>query len=88
MDVRATCIRFHIGFFYFKDKEYYFDKNNYEFIGNMVDHGDYFALIYNGEFVKAGGLRFNAYRPSYRVGKDRNHLWQRGEFFYSDFIVK
>ncbi|MEO1257739.1 MAG: hypothetical protein AAFZ15_03050 [Bacteroidota bacterium] len=68
--------------------EYYFDKSNYDFTANMVDHGDYFALIYNSEFVEAGGLRFNAYRPSYRVDNERQHLWQRGEFFYSDFIVK
>ena len=68
--------------------EYYFDKKNYDFVANMVDHGDYFALIYNSEYIEAGGLRFNAYRPSYRVDNERQHLWQRGDFFYSDFTVK
>ena len=68
--------------------EYYFDKRSGDFIANMVDHGDYFALIYNHEYVEVGGLRFNAFRPSYRVNSDRTHLWQRGEFYYSDFVVK
>lgn len=70
------------------DWEYYFDKNDYSFVANMVDHGDYFALIYNDKYVELGGLRFNGYRPSYRVDQDRNHLWKRGEFYYSDFVVK
>ena len=70
------------------DWEYYFEKDSYDFVANMVDHRDYFALIYNNEYSESGGIRFNAYRPSFRVDKELNHLWQRGEFYYSDFAVK
>ena len=68
--------------------EYYFDKNTCDFVANMVDHGDYFALVYNEEYIVEDGLRFNAFRPSFRVNADRSHLWKRGEFFYSDFKLK
>ncbi len=68
--------------------EYYFDKTTYDFVANMVDHGDYFALIYNDKFAEVSGLRFNAFRPSYRVNAAREHLWKRGEFYYSEFVLK
>ena len=68
--------------------EYYFSKDNFDFVANMVDHGDYFALIYNDKYTMANGLRFNAFRPSFRVNSEREYLWKRGEFYYSDFVLK
>lgn len=70
------------------DWEYYFDKEHYDFVANMVDHGDYFALIYNDQFTSAGGIRFNALRPSFRVKENLQHLWKRGDFRYTAFEVK
>lgn len=70
------------------DWEYYFEKDTYKYMACMVDHHDYFALIVNEEKSKSGGLVFNAYRNSYRVDKDRNILWKRGEFYYENIIAK
>ncbi len=71
-----------------EDWEYYFDTNTGDFVANLVDHGDYFALIYNEKFTTSGGLRFNAYRTSYRVDSLRNIQYRRGEFFYDEIVLK
>ncbi len=71
-----------------EDWEYFFDKKTGDFVANMVDHGDYFALIYNEKFTTSGGLRFYAYRTSYRVDSLRNILYRRGEFFYDEIVLK
>lgn len=68
--------------------EYYFDKNSGDFMANMVDHGDYSALILNEQFTESGGIKFPAFRPSYRANAQREQLWKRGAFYYTDYITE
>lgn len=66
---------------------YYFDRSNGVFLGSMVYHAPTYAYIKNSEINDQLPITMNTYRESYRVDKNRNREYLRGEFFYADYIM-
>ncbi len=64
---------------------YYFDAETGAYEGSMVYHAPTYAFIENTVKDKELPLVMNNYRKSYRVDKDRNIEYLRGEFFYEDY---
>lgn len=64
---------------------YYFDKETGAYVANMVYHAPTYAYIKNTKMDNSQPLIMNTYRESFRVDKDRNIEFLRGEFFYEDY---
>jgi hypothetical protein len=64
---------------------YYFDHETGEYLANMVYHAPTYAYIRNTKMDNSQPLIMNTYRESFRVDKDRNIEYLRGEFFYEDY---
>lgn len=67
---------------------YYFDKNNWAFVGSKVYHEPTYALIENLSMINNVGLTFPGTRKSYRCNEDGEKLFLRAEFWYSDYAIE
>lgn len=67
---------------------YYFDKNEHHLVGYMVKHADHMSYVKNLSFTKVGGFTFPLTRKSWRVNKDREILYLRAEYEYSDYKIE
>ncbi|NKI33443.1 hypothetical protein [Croceivirga thetidis] len=67
---------------------YYFDKNNWAFIGSKVYHEPTYALIENMSMIAKEGLIFPATRKSYRCKESGEKVFLRAEFWYSDYEIE
>ncbi len=46
---------------------YYFDKDNYELVGNFLDYGDGYSYIQNEKIEEKDGIRVNTARKSFKA---------------------
>lgn len=67
---------------------YYFDKKEHHLIGYMVKHADHFSYVKNLSFTEVDGFTFPEKRKSWRVNKDREFLYLRAEYEYSDYEIE
>ncbi len=64
---------------------YYFDKKNHTLVGYMVKHADHYSYVKNLETKTVDGFVFPIKRKSWRVTKDREILYLRADYDYSDY---
>lgn len=67
---------------------YYFDAEDGRMVAYFIQHDGRFSYIKNLTYTEAGGFIFPKTRGSYRADKDRNILFTRAEYEYSDWLVK
>lgn len=67
---------------------YYFDKEEHHLVGYMVQHADHFSYVKNLSFTEVNGFTFPVKRKSWRVTKDRETLYLRAEYEYSDYEIE
>ncbi|MFK7981236.1 MAG: hypothetical protein AB8G86_14720 [Saprospiraceae bacterium] len=67
---------------------YYFDAKDSRMVAYFIKHDGRYSYIKNLSYTKAGGFLFPKARGSYRVDKDRNILFTRAEYAYSNWKVK
>lgn len=67
---------------------FYFDKDEHHLIGYMVQHADHYSYVKNLSFEKINGFIFPKVRKSWRVNKNREILYLRAEYEYSDFKIE
>lgn len=66
---------------------HYFDSKTFKHVAYMVQHADHYSYVENLTQTEAGGIVFPLTRKSWRVDEDRNLLWLRAEYEYSDYQV-
>jgi len=64
---------------------YYFEKSTYQLLGYLVQHADHFSYVKNLTSQKLNGFIFPKTRKSWRVTPDREILYLRAAYEYSDF---
>lgn len=67
---------------------YYFDKNEHHLVGYMVRHADHISYVKNLSFTEVNGFTFPVERKSWRVNKNREKLYLRAEYKYSDYLIE
>ena len=63
----------------------YFNKKTHLLEGYMVQHADHFSYVKNTKLTKVEGFTFPKTRKSWRVTKDRDILYLRADYAYSDY---
>jgi len=66
---------------------YFFDKNKFHLVGYQVKHADHISYVKNLSFTKVDGFTFPLKRKSWRVNMDREILYLRAEYEYSDYEI-
>lgn len=66
---------------------HYFDAETHTHLAYMVKHADHFSYVENLSQTEAGGIVFPLSRKSWRVDENRNLLWLRAEYEYSNYHV-
>lgn len=66
---------------------HYFDSKTYQHLAYMVQHADHYSYVENLTQTEAGGVVFPLTRKSWRVDENRNLLWLRAEYEYSNYQV-
>lgn len=66
---------------------HYFDSQTYKHLAYMVQHADHYSYVENLTQTEAGGVVFPLTRKSWRVDENRNLLWLRAEYEYSNYQV-
>ncbi len=64
---------------------FYFDKKEYHLVGYMVKHADHLSYVRNLSFTEVDGFTFPLTRKSWRVNIDREILFLRAEYEYSNY---
>ncbi len=67
---------------------YYFDAKDSRMVAYFISHDGRYSYIKNLTYTKAGGFLLPKTRGSYRADKDRNILFTRAEYEYSNWEVK
>lgn len=67
---------------------YYFDKKEHYLVGYMVKHADHISYVKNLSFTEVDGFTFPLKRKSWRVNSNRELLYLRAEYEYSDYEIK
>lgn len=67
---------------------HYFDAKSYKHLAYMVKHADHVSYVENTGLTEAGGIVFPLTRKSWRVNEDREKLWLRADYEYSNYKVK
>lgn len=67
---------------------FYFDQNNYHLLGYMVKHADHVSYVKNLTFTEVKGFTFPLKRKSWRVNSNREKLYLRAEYEYSDYKIE
>lgn len=67
---------------------HYFDAETYEHLAYMVKHADHVSYVENTELTRAGGIVFPLSRKSWRVNENREKLWLRADYEYSNYSVE
>jgi len=67
---------------------YYFDAKDSRMVAYFIKHDGRYSYIKNLSYTKAGGFLFPKTRGSYRVDQDRNIMFTRAKYEYSDWEVK
>jgi hypothetical protein len=67
---------------------YYFDKKEHHLVGYLVKHADHISYVKNLSFTEVDGFTFPVKRKSWRVTKDREILYLRAEYEYSDYEIE
>ncbi len=67
---------------------YYFDAEDGRMVAYFIKHDGRYSYIKNLSYTEAGGFILPKERGSYRVDKDRNILFTRAEYVYSNWKVK
>lgn len=67
---------------------YYFNKKDSRLVAYMVKHADHYSYVKNLSYLEKDGFLFCGKRQSFRVDSERNILYLRAEYEYSDFVVK
>ncbi len=67
---------------------YYFDAKDSRMVAYFIKHDGRYSYIKNLTYTKVGGFLFPKTRGSYRADKDRNILFTRAEYEYSNWKVK
>lgn len=67
---------------------YYFDKEEHHLVGYMVKHADHMSYVKNLSFTEVDGFTFPVKRKSWRVNKNREILYLRAEYEYSDYKIE
>jgi hypothetical protein len=65
----------------------FFDKSEHHLVGYMVKHADHISYVKNLSFTEVDGFTFPLTRKSWRVNKDREILYLRAEYEYSDYKI-
>ena len=63
----------------------YFNKETHLLEGYMVQHADHFSYVKNTKLTKVEGFTFPEIRKSWRVTKNRDILYLRADYVYSDY---
>jgi len=63
----------------------YFNQNTHLLESYMVQHADHFSYVKNNTLTKLDGFTFPEVRKSWRVTKDREILYLRADYRYSDY---
>lgn len=66
---------------------HYFDRDDFTLVAYKVRHADHYSYVKNLGYTTAGGFLFPTERVSYRVDEDRNILYLRAAYEYSDYEV-
>ena len=66
---------------------YYFDENNADFLGSLVFHPSNYAFIENLKSIDHLPIKLPLHRKSYRTHKNREILYLKTEFRYSDYKI-
>ena len=67
---------------------HYFSIEDYREIGYMVQHADHFSYVRNLGFEEVNGFLFPTKRESFRVDANRNKLYLRATYRYSNYQSK
>lgn len=63
----------------------YFNHKTHLLEGYMVQHADHFSYVKNNKLTKIEDFTFPEIRKSWRVTKDREILYLRADYTYSDY---
>jgi len=63
----------------------YFNHTSHLLEGYMVQHADHFSYVKNTKLTKVEGFTFPEIRKSWRVTKEREILYLRADYKYSDY---
>ncbi|MEM8887188.1 MAG: hypothetical protein AAGD28_04305 [Bacteroidota bacterium] len=66
---------------------HYFDAKTYKHLAYMVQHADHVSYVENTGLTEAGGIVFPLTRKSWRVNENREKLWLRADYEYSNYTV-
>ena len=67
---------------------HYFDAKSYKHLAYMVKHADHVSYVENTGLTEAAGIVFPLTRKSWRVNENREKLWLRADYEYSNYSVK
>lgn len=65
----------------------YFDKNNFQLVGYMVQHADHFSYVKNLSTENVSGFIFPKKRKSWRVTPQRKILFLRADYDYTNYSI-
>jgi len=66
---------------------HYFDDKTYQHLAYMVQHTDHYSYVENLELTKVCGITFPLGRRSWRVDENRNLLYLRAQYEYSNYLA-
>jgi len=67
---------------------YYFDSKDARLVGYLIKHDGRFSYVRNLDYTKVDGFLFPAKRGSYRVNDQREILFTRAEYEYTNWSLK
>lgn len=67
---------------------YYFDSQDFRMVGYLIQHDGRYSYVRNLDYTKVDGFLFPTKRGSYRVNDQREILFTRAEYDYTNWSVK
>ena len=66
----------------------YYDESTLDWLGYWVQTSDHYSLVINEEMINEKGFTLSRKRKSYRTDAQKNRLYLRADYEYSNYLIQ
>ncbi len=66
----------------------YYDESTLDWLGYWVQTSDHYSLVINDKMVTVNGFTLSRKRKSYRTDAQKNRLYLRADYEYSNYLIQ
>ncbi|MDE0600085.1 MAG: hypothetical protein OSB51_13050 [Dokdonia donghaensis] len=66
----------------------YYDESTLDWLGYWVQTSDHYSLVINEEMINKKGFTLSRKRKSYRTDAQKNRLYLRADYEYSNYLIQ